>query len=67
MTKKELKSSKLGISKVHVKFSGEQLEIIRSLKGPLGDTDAEVVRSICIAYLSEKGLLDKAMKRRLEQ
>lgn len=59
-----LKSSKSGISsKVHVKFSAEQLELVRSLKGPMGDTDAEVVRAICIAWMSEKGVLDDALKK----
>ena len=59
-------SNKSGIStKVHVKFSKDQLDLIRQMKGPLGDTDSEVVRSICIAWLAEKELLADAVKRKI--
>lgn len=35
-------------------------KIINSdLKGKIGESDSEVVRSVVIAYLSEKGYLDK--------
>jgi hypothetical protein len=57
------KSNKSGTSsKVHVKFSSEQLKLIRSLKGPMGDTDSEVVRAICVAWMSEKGVMDEALR-----
>jgi len=34
-------------------------EIIDELKGKMGESDSEIVRTIVIAYLSEKGFLGK--------
>ena len=44
---------------VNVIFDEDQLEIIRSLKG-FGTEDAEIVRSIVMAYLSEHGYIKQA-------
>jgi hypothetical protein len=33
--------------------------IVRELKGQLGDSDSEVVRTMVISFLSEKGYLKK--------
>ena len=32
-------------------------EIIKGLKGKLGESESEVIRTIVIAYLSEKGFI----------
>ena len=38
-------------------------EIIdNDLKGRIGESDSEVVRNVVIAYLSEKGYLDKKVE-----
>jgi metal-responsive CopG/Arc/MetJ family transcriptional regulator len=37
--------------------------ILKELKGKLGESDSEVVRSIVIAYLSEKGYITKEGKQ----
>ena len=38
-------------------------KIINSdLKGTIGESDSEVVRNVMIAYLSEKGYLNKKVK-----
>lgn len=34
-------------------------ELIRGLKGELGESDSEVVRNIVISYLSEQGFFSK--------
>lgn len=34
-------------------------ELIRSLKGELGESNSEVVRNIVVAYLSEQGFFSK--------
>ena len=34
-------------------------EMIRGLKGELGESDSEVVRNILVAYLSEQGFFSK--------
>ena len=36
--------------------------IVKGLKGKLGESDSEVVRDIVIAYLSEQGYLAKGGK-----
>lgn len=43
--------------KVQVTFSDGQWQLIRKLKGTIGDTDSEIVRNIVIAYLSEKSYI----------
>ncbi len=37
--------------KIQVSFSDKQIELLSKLKGELGETDADVVRSIVIAWL----------------
>lgn len=37
------------LKKIQVSFSDKQAELLASLKGELGDTDAEIVRNIVIA------------------
>jgi KaiC/GvpD/RAD55 family RecA-like ATPase len=44
---------------VNVTFDEDQMEIIRSLKG-FGTEDAEIVRSIVMAYLSEHNYIKQA-------
>jgi hypothetical protein len=44
---------------VNVTFDEDQMKIIRSLKG-FGIEDAEIVRSIVIAYLSEHNYIKQA-------
>jgi hypothetical protein len=44
---------------VNVTFDGDQMKIIRSLKG-FGTEDAEIVRSIVVAYLSEHDYIKQA-------
>ncbi len=53
---------KSGTPKIHVKFTQEQLKIISDLKGILGSTNSEVVRTICMAWLSEKNMLSQKSK-----
>lgn len=50
---------------VNVKFTEEQKAIINSLLGPMGGSDAEVVRNIFLAWLSEKGILSEIIKQKV--
>lgn len=44
--------------RVLVSFSEDLWNIIETnLKGKMGDRDSEIIRTIVVAYLSEKGLL----------
>jgi hypothetical protein len=45
--------------RVLVAFDKDQIEIIRSLKG-FGTEDAEIVRSVVMAYLSEHNYIKQA-------
>jgi|TARA_Y100000310_G_scaffold226034_1_gene228113 hypothetical protein len=56
-------SNKLGTAKIHVKFTKEQLELINDLKGILGSTNSEVVRTIVMTWLSEKSIIPNAIKK----
>lgn len=47
------------VQQVLVTFDEDQIEIIRSLKG-FGTKDAEIVRSIVMAYLSEHNYIKQA-------
>jgi hypothetical protein len=47
------------VQRIVVTFDRDQIEIIRSLKG-FGTEDAEIVRSIVMAYLSEHNYIKQA-------
>jgi hypothetical protein len=47
------------VQRVLVTFDKDQMEIIRSLKG-FGTEDADIVRSIVMAYLSEHNYIKQA-------
>lgn len=41
------------------------MELLSCLKGEMGETDAEIVRSIVIAWLSEKSFISTIAKQRM--
>jgi Arc/MetJ-type ribon-helix-helix transcriptional regulator len=47
------------MKRILLSLPDETKKIIDSLKGRFGESDSEVVRSIVIAFLSEKGYLSK--------
>ncbi len=50
---------------INIKLTKEQKEILKSLKGEMGDSEAEVIRNIFTSWLSEKGIVSEIIKRRL--
>ena len=48
--------------RIALTLSEEQLKLIRSLKG-LGKKDAEIAKNIFLAYVAQKGILQKFNKR----
>ena len=50
------------MKKVLVSLPEGILKLIRELKGKFGESDSEVVRTIVISFLSEKGYLSKREK-----
>lgn len=55
----------MGIKRLTVQFTDEQWEIIESVA--MGNTDAEKVKNIVIAWLSEKSLISTYAKKKLEK
>lgn len=51
--------------KLQVSFSDRQVELLQTLKGELGETDADVVRNIVLAWLAEKSFISTIIKRRI--
>lgn len=51
--------------KVQVSFSDSQMAVLEYLKGEFGETDAEVVRNIVLAWLSEKSFITTIAKQKL--
>lgn len=44
--------------RVAISLDNEQIKLIRQIKG-FGNKDAEIVKNILLAYLSEKGYLEQ--------
>jgi len=52
---------------VNVKFTREQKEILGNLVGLMGGTEPEVVRTIVIAWLTEKSLINERIKKKIDK
>jgi len=53
--------------RVLVTFTPEQWNIIKSLKGELGNGDADIVRNIVISWLAEKSFISTTAKEKLSK
>jgi metal-responsive CopG/Arc/MetJ family transcriptional regulator len=51
------------MKKVLVSLPEGIFQIVRSLKGKLGESDSEVIRTMVISFLSEKGYLLKEVEQ----
>lgn len=49
--------------RIHLTFSEAQWNIIKRFKGIMGQTDAEIVRNIVLAWLAEKSVISTEIKR----
>lgn len=47
------------MKKILVSLPEGVFDLIRNLKGELGESDSEIVRNIVVAYLSEQGYFSK--------
>jgi hypothetical protein len=50
-------------NQINVKLTNEQKEIVDKLVGVMGGTEAEVVRNIFLAWLSDKSVLTEVIKK----
>jgi len=53
--------------RVQVTFTERQWKLIENLRGELGDSDADIVRNIVLAWLSEKSFVTDSTKKKLNQ
>jgi hypothetical protein len=52
--------------RVQVTFTEEQWSLIERFKGVMGNDDAEIIRNIVLAWLSEKSVIASIAKVRLK-
>jgi predicted transcriptional regulator len=53
--------------KIQVSFSDKQIELLDRLKGEFGETDADVIRCIVLAWLAEKSFISTVIKQRMDR
>jgi len=54
-----------GYSKrIQVSFTERQWKLIQKLKGEMGNADADIIRNIVIAWLSEKSFVSDSAKKK---
>ena len=53
------------VKRVQVTFTEEQWSLIERFRGVMGNEDAEIVRNIVLAWLSEKSVVAESVKRPL--
>lgn len=53
--------------RVLVTFTEKQWEAVENLRGELGDSDADIVRNIVLAWLSEKSFITDMAKRKYDK
>lgn len=54
----------MSAKRVQVSFTERQWELLEKFKGELGESDADIVRSIVISWLSEKSFISSTVKKR---
>lgn len=50
--------------RVQVTFTKSQWDLIEKLRGEFGDKDADIIRNIVIAWLSEKSFISSTAKNK---
>ncbi|WP_297491485.1 hypothetical protein [Thermococcus sp.] len=53
--------------RIQVTFTDEQWEILQKLKGKMGEGDADLIRNIVLAWLSEKSIMSAIVKREISE
>jgi hypothetical protein len=54
------------VKRVQVSFTKGQWALLERFKAAMGETDADVVRNIVLAWLAEKSIIASDAKRRIE-
>ncbi len=53
--------------RVQVSFTEKQWAMIETLRGEMGDNDADMIRNIVLAWLSEKSFVTDTTKLKLKK
>ncbi len=53
--------------RVLVSFTEGQWKLIENLRGEMGDGDADIVRNIILAWLTEKSFVSESAKNRIRK
>lgn len=61
MSKKNISPSK----RIQVSFTESQWTLINKFKGEFGDTDADIIRNIVMAWLAEKSFITETIKNKI--
>lgn len=61
-----MRDRKNGVKRVQVSFTKGQWELLERFKVTMGETDADVVRNIVLAWLAEKSIIASDVKRKVE-
>ncbi len=51
--------------RIQVTFTDEQWAILQKLKGKMGEGDADLIRNIVLAWLSEKSIMSAIVKKEI--
>jgi len=53
------------VKRIQVSFTEKQYKMLKNFKGEFGDSDAEVIRNIVMAWLAEKDFISETVKRNM--
>ena len=53
--------------RIQVSFTDEQWKLLKMLKGSMGNTDADLIRNIVVAWLSEKSIISESVKKAVKE
>ncbi|MEM2589580.1 MAG: CopG family transcriptional regulator [Candidatus Bathyarchaeia archaeon] len=60
-----MKNRKDSVKRVQVSFTQGQWELLERFKATMGETDADVVRNIVLAWLAEKSVIASEVKQKI--
>ena len=63
---RNMRNRKSDVKRVQVTFTKGQWELLEHFKATMGETDADVVRNIVLAWLAEKSIITSEVKQRME-
>lgn len=53
------------VKRIQVSFTEKQYKMLKNFKGEFGDSDAEIIRNIVMAWLAEKSFISETIKKKM--